>query len=191
MICHCSDGYSLSERATYSISLPGRPAIFIPGVTEREAQEIANNVRLREILRKRNAEIERLEAKLEEGKAKRDRMLERVRELERDGMRGRMEMLIGVIEERGEVIFGLEEDKDVLLREARLLRERVEDLVDLYRGVSGGIRQQLDEEEERIRIRVDEGQFEMEDLVVNNVEDSEGEGAMSEATMVEYVSAEE
>jgi chromosome segregation ATPase len=187
-----------ATRATYSISLPGRLAIFMPGVTEREANEIANNVRLREILRKGNAEIERLEVKLEQGKEQRDRMLERIRDLEkeRDGMRGRMEMLIGVIEERGKVIFGLEEDKDMLLREARLLRERVKDLeelVELYRGVSGVISQQLKEEEERIRIRVDEGQFVMEDLeVVNNgAEDSGEEAAMSEATTVEYISAEE
>jgi chromosome segregation ATPase len=164
-------GPNEAERATYSIGLPGRLAIILQDVTEREANEVAMNVRLRQVLRKRNEEIERLEAKLEEGEDKRGRLVERIRDLEkeRDGMRSRMELLIGVIEERGGVIFELEEDKD------ELLRERVEDLEELvcvYRGVSGGIRQQLEEEEERIRIRVDEGQFVMEDVevVVNNVE---------------------
>jgi prefoldin subunit 5 len=188
-------GPNEAERATYSIGLPGRPAIMLQNVTEREANEVAMNVRLRQVLRKRNEEIERLEAKVEEGEDKRGRLVERIRELEkeRDGMRGRMELLIGVIEERGGVIFDLEEDKDELMREIRVLRERVEDLeglVGAYRRVSGGIRQQLEEEEERIRIRVDEGLFVMEE--VNNVEEgSESEGGMSEATTVEYISAEE
>jgi chromosome segregation ATPase len=168
-------------------------------VTEREANEVVMNIRLRQVLRKRNDEIERLEAKVEEGEDKRGRLVERIRELEkeRDGMRNRMELLIGVIEERGGVIFNLEEDKDELLGEVRILRERVEDLeklVGAYRRVSGGIRQQLEEEEERIRIRVDEGQFVMEDVeavVVNNREEDSGDEAGSETTTVAYVSAEE
>jgi chromosome segregation ATPase len=192
-------GPNEAERATYSIGLPGRPAIVLQNVTEREANEVAMNVRLRQVLRKRNEEIERLEAKVEEGEDKRGRLVERVRDLEkeRDGMRGRMELLIGVIEERGGVIFDLEEDKDELMREVRGLRERVEDLEGLvaaYRRVSGGIRQQLEEEEERIRIRVDEGQFVMEDMegvVDNNREDDSGDEADSEATTVVYLSAEE
>jgi chromosome segregation ATPase len=172
---------------------------MLHNVTEREADEVVMNVRLRQVLRKRNEEIERLEAKVEEGEDKRGRLVERVRELEkeRDGMRGRMELLIGVIEERGGVIFNLEEDKDELMREVRLLRERVEDLEGLvaaYRRVSGGIRQQLEEEEERIRIRVDEGQFVMEDVEAvadNNRGEDSGDEADSEATTVAYVSAEE
>jgi chromosome segregation ATPase len=192
-------GPNEAERATYSIGLPGRPAIMLHDVTEREANEVVMNIRLRQVLRKRNEEIERLEAKVEEGEDRRGRLVERVRELEkeRDGMRKRMELLIGVIEERGGVIFNLEEDKDELLREVRLLRERVEDLEELvgaYRRVSGGIRQQLEEEEERIRIRVDEGQFVMEDVeavVDNNGEEDSGDEADSEATTVEYISAEE
>jgi chromosome segregation ATPase len=192
-------GPSEAERATYSIGLPGRPAIMLRDVTEREANETVMNIRLRQVLRKRNEEIERLEAKVEEGEDKRGRLVDRVRELERerDGVRGRMEMLIGVIEERGGVIFDLEEDKSELMREVRVLRERVEDLeglVGAYRRVSGGIRQQLEEEEERIRIRVDEGLFVMEDVEAvadNNREGDSGDEADSEATTVAYVSAEE
>jgi hypothetical protein len=81
-----------ATRATYSISLPGRPAIFLPAVTEREANEIAMNVRLREILRKRKSQIERLEAELQCCDGERDRMMARIRllEKERDGLKGRM-----------------------------------------------------------------------------------------------------
>jgi hypothetical protein len=159
--------------------------MYVANVTEREAAEIAENVKLREVLRKRDERIEYLEKRVEELDNIRDRILKRERTLGE------------ALETRGRIIFELEEDRDGWMSEARLLKERVDDLEELvavYRDVSGGIMMQLDEESERIRIRRDEEQFVVEDLqvvVVNNREEDSGDKAGSEATTVAYVSAEE
>jgi hypothetical protein len=159
--------------------------MYVANVTEREAAEIAENVKLREVLRKRDERIEYLEKRVEELDNIRDRILKRERTLGE------------ALETRGRIIFELEEDRDGWMSEARLLKERVDDLEELvavYRDVSGGIMMQLDEESERIRIRRDEEQFVVEDLqvvVVNNREEDSGDEADSEATTVAYVSAEE